>query len=161
MKIEYVKDDIFNTKADCICHGCNKQGIMGSGIALQIKTKYPEAYKAYYSERNNLKLGQCIWVNIPNKYKIINAITQENYGRNKNIVYVSYDAIRKAIKGINRIAKTVKENEKMFNIIGKIEEIAFPKIGAGLANGDWNIIASIIEEESVDFKTLVYIKDIS
>jgi hypothetical protein len=27
--------------------------------------------------------------------------------------------------------------------------IAYPKIGAGLAKGDWNIISSIIEEELV------------
>lgn len=39
--------DIFDTKAQAIGHGVNVLGVMGAGIALQFKTKFPDMYQAY------------------------------------------------------------------------------------------------------------------
>ena len=62
---------------------------------------------------------------------IINAYTQYGYGRDK--VYVDYDAIRSCMREI----KTKYAGKR----------IGLPKIGAGLAGGDWGIISGIIDEE--------------
>ncbi|ESQ88966.1 hypothetical protein ABAC460_14390 [Asticcacaulis sp. AC460] len=35
--------------------------------------------------------------------------------------------------------------------------VAFPKIGAGLAQGDWTIIESLIEDHSRHFQPVVYV----
>jgi len=157
--IETRKGDVLNqtiTKPIFIVHGCNAQGVMGSGIALQIKTKYPEAYLAYKNEKK-LKLGTCIPIAIKNNLTIINAITQEYYGRNPNIRYVDYEAIRSCFHEIDKMAaqfaykalsNTMKQNQHNTspNLIDYLPEIHFPMIGAGLANGDWNIISKIIDE---------------
>ena len=50
MKIEYRKGDLFQTEIKTIVHGCNAQGVMGSGVAKIIRDKYPKAYDRYVAE---------------------------------------------------------------------------------------------------------------
>ena len=157
MKIDYVKGDLFATNIKIIAHGCNAQGVMGSGVAKIIREKYPKAYQRYryqYEERGGLKLGDIITVpcgdrvSDPDNYKIIiNAITQEFYGSDGKR-YVSYDAVAESMKKINQ----------MFEIYG-FEEIAMPKIGAGYGGGEWTVIEAIIESELTNVKPYVYYID--
>lgn len=147
MQIEYIKGDLFQTDVKTILHGCNAQGVMGSGVAKIIRNKYPKAYDRYHNEyklHNHLKLGQVIAVPCGDKI-IINAVTQEYYGRDGRR-YVSYDAVAEAMQTVNRF----------FEVYG-ISEIAMPQIGAGLGGGDWNVIAAIIESELKNVKPYVYI----
>lgn len=144
MKIEYVKGDLLQTELRHIIHGCNSRGVMRSGVAKLIRDKYPQAYQDYYDRYNSngLDLGSIV-VSVQNDNKVIhNAITQENYGRRSDIVYVSYWAIANVFRHIESWG---------------IKAIAMPKIGAGLANGDWNVIEGIIENTLVHTKPYVYV----
>ena len=47
MSVKYVNGDIFDTDCDIIVHQTNCQGVMGHGIALQVKEKYPSVYERY------------------------------------------------------------------------------------------------------------------
>ena len=121
---------------DVIAHGCNCFCTMGRGIALQIKKEFPEAYTADSATRkgDTSKLGD-ISTSVICRYKkpfvIVNAYTQYDYrGPNPN---VDYGAIRNAFR-------LIKER-----FSGK--SLAYPKIGAGLARGDWKVISKIIDEE--------------
>lgn len=155
MKIEYIKGDLFSTKVTTIVHGCNAQGVMGSGVARIIREKYPKAYDRYrkqYEQFNNLVLGHVIAVPCgdriadPENFKIIvNAITQEYFGADGKR-YVSYDAVAESFEKINR-----------FSEVYGITEVALPQIGAGLGGGDWNVIEKIIESELKTVKPYVYI----
>lgn len=155
MQIEYIKGDLFSTKIKTIVHGCNAQGVMGSGVAKIIKERYPKAFDRYrkqYEQFNHLNMGHVIpvpcgdRVNDPDNYKIVvNAITQDFYGRDGSR-YVSYDAVAECMKTINRF----------FEVYG-IDEVAMPQIGAGLGGGDWNVIAAIIESELKNVKPYVYV----
>jgi O-acetyl-ADP-ribose deacetylase (regulator of RNase III) len=146
MKIEYRQGDLFKTEIKTIVHGCNAQGVMGSGVANIIREQYPEAYERYrneYEKHNYLKLGDII--SVPCNYKfIVNAITQEYFGRD-NKRYVSYDAVDDVMVKLN----------KFYDIYG-ISEIAMPKIGAGLGNGSWEVIEAIIENRLDTVKPVVY-----
>jgi len=144
MKIEYVKGDLFTTNIKYIIHGCNAQGVMGSGVAKIIRDRYPEAYQEYrriYDIEGELDLGDVIWAQSNGKW-IGNAITQEFFGRETSR-YVSYDAISNAMWQINKI--------------DGMSEVAMPQIGAGLGGGDWNVIAAIIEAELTNVKPYVYV----
>lgn len=155
MKIEYVNGDLFTTNITTIVHGCNAQGVMGSGVAKTIREVYPKAYERYrkeYELHNHLKLGDVIpvpcgdRVDDPDNYKVIvNAITQDFYGRDGSR-YVSYDAVADCMNKINR-----------FSEVYGITEIAMPQIGAGLGGGDWKVIESIIESELKTVHPVVYI----
>jgi O-acetyl-ADP-ribose deacetylase (regulator of RNase III) len=59
---------------------------------------------------------------------IVNAYTQFNYGTDK--INVDYDAIYKVMVQIDKDFPT--------------QSIGLPRIGAGLAGGDWNHILSIL-----------------
>ena len=125
-----------NGQFEVIIHGCNCFCQMGAGIAKQIKSEYPEAYQEDCKTKkgDKSKLGNYSWKLVTGKYEwkfiIINAYTQYHYGRGIN---ADYNAIRSVFKSIKQNFNTCK--------------IAYPKIGAGMAGGDWNVIKSIIEEE--------------
>lgn len=154
MKIEYVAGDLLSSSESVIAHGCNAQGVMKSGVAKAIREAYPQAYADYHRTYRLawqdgvskapffLALGDVIVTKVSDR-TILNIISQKYYGRDSSVRYVSYDAIAQSMERINGLGYT---------------RVAFPKIGAGLANGNWDVIASIIESYS-DFTPVVYYID--
>jgi O-acetyl-ADP-ribose deacetylase (regulator of RNase III) len=109
---------------------------MGKGIALAIKRRFPEAYDADCATEkgSRQKLGSFSAAKIergPRSFIIVNAYTQFHW-RGAG-VKADYEAIRSAMRGIALEYSDCK--------------IGYPKIGAGLAGGDWSVISTIIEEE--------------
>ena len=121
---------------DFIVHGCNCFCTMGAGIAKGIKAAFPAAYAADLVTRrgDRAKLGTCSVAEVERYVGpliVVNAYTQFDYrGSGPK---VDYDAVRSCFRWI-------KQQHS-----GK--RIGLPKIGAGLAGGDWERIARIIEEE--------------
>jgi O-acetyl-ADP-ribose deacetylase (regulator of RNase III) len=125
-----------NVTAGHIVHGCNAQGVMGSGVALAVKRKFPGAYESYMEQHNSdgLELGRAyLYVASDNLY-VWNAITQEGFGSpTRN---TSYDAIQTCFEEIN-------------SLVGQSlipDEIHIPMIGAARGGGNWEIIREIIEQ---------------
>lgn len=145
--IEYLQGNLLDVTEGIIVHGCNAQGVMGSGVAKAVKEKYPGAFDQYVDDLdkwmdkfqssgyNLLGLISCYHVN--DTLRIASAITQLNYGRHPNKRYVSYDAIDDAFKSIGNFARKDGWN------------IHLPRIGAGLGNGDWDVISEIINCRTV------------
>lgn len=161
MKIKYVHGDLMRCPENFIVHGCNAQGVMGSGVAKLLRDADEEVFSlyrlAYENNGNHLALGSLIFVVSEQIGKVvIDAITQEFYGRDPNTVYVSYDAIRDAMRAIN---DTAKLHPKDAVLPFPVDAVAMPLIGAGLANGKWSIISQIIEEEATHFQPVVYLID--
>lgn len=116
-----------------ILHGCNAQGVMGSGVARAVRDMYPGAFEKYCTDiYNGLKLGQMSWYSSANEPVIASGITQEHYGRDIDTRYVSYDAVDDVMCAVFSAAKALNFNVHM------------PKIGSGLGNGDWTVIEQII-----------------
>lgn len=134
--------NILNGVSDgIVVHGCNAQGKMNSGIAGQIHARFPSVFEDYWRqyESSGLKLGDVV-VCPPNtgegrSFWIANAITQEFYGRDSSIRYVDYNAVRDVFSQVAQIAKANGLT------------VHYPKVGAGLANGQWEVIEKIIETE--------------
>jgi len=139
MTIEYVKGDVLQSDAQFIAQGVNCQGVMKSGIAKQIAERYPTVLKSYQTATSRIMrpeylLGRTQFVKVDEYRTIINCFTQEFYGRAKEVRYVSYDAIDRAMANLFKRLDEVD-----------YDKVAMPKIGAGLGNGDWGIIERIIE----------------
>lgn len=130
--IIYKQGSLLNVTEGIIAHGCNAQGVMGSGIAKQIRDKYPEAYQTYLLQCQSKPglLGSTSLVEVTKTLKVANCITQEFYGRDPKLVYVDYSALCRC----------------MTTLVYQPEDIHIPKIGAGLANGNWLIIEKIIND---------------
>ena len=45
--VNYVKGNLLDSDCDYICHQVNCQGVMGSGIARQIRERWPRVYDGY------------------------------------------------------------------------------------------------------------------
>jgi O-acetyl-ADP-ribose deacetylase (regulator of RNase III) len=123
-----------------IVHGCNCKGVMGSGIAKTVRELYPQAYNVYIQEfqQRGLHLGHITFAKCENDEKwIINAQTQDGCGNDKR--YVNYEAVYKCFEKVRNFACVLQER-------GIVVPIVFPKIGAGLAGGNWMIIETMIKE---------------
>lgn len=141
---------------DIIIHGCNCFNTMGAGIAKSIKQHFPEAYKTDCSTKkgDKGKLGFITkaWIEEYNLW-IINAYTQYDYNISKRPI--NYKALEIAFININRMV----EDLARINFKRKTDfKIGYPKIGAGLAGGDWDIIAPIIDKEleGLDHTLVIY-----
>lgn len=150
--VKYQRGDVLNSGAHIIAHGCNCVGGFGSGVAGQIVKRFPVAAGAYQVKHETMgwKLGDVQFAAAAEDLSttitkwIANCATQqEYYPRNK--VHANYDAIR-----------TCMEKVKKFAML-KNSSIAIPKIGAGLAGGDWIIIEKILEEVFYDYDVTVYV----
>jgi O-acetyl-ADP-ribose deacetylase (regulator of RNase III) len=146
MKIEYRKGNLFDTDITHIAHGCNAQGVMGSGVARIVKEQYFDAYRFYAEQhsKHGLALGDVQFVPANGKV-IINAVTQNLFGKTVNR-YVDYEAVADCMYAINQ----------QLSLIGETH-VAMPQIGAGLGGGDWSVIAAIIESEITDIQPVVYV----
>ncbi len=156
---------------DVIAHGCNCFCTMHAGIAVPMTkafavNKYPlevyshkgnidklgridygsfytkmgEEHRAYAVDKTNDLWESEGWV----KHYAVNAYTQYNYGKNHadgDDKPIDYSALRLCMKKINHVFKGKK--------------VGLPRIGAGLAGGDWNIIQAIIQEELRNCDTTV------
>lgn len=141
MQYKTIKGNLFDylKPGDACVHGCNNQAVMGSGIALEIKNRFPGAYELYHEthKKSGLWLGTIIPYHDNSGKIIINAITQDGYGRDGSR-FVQYDAVAMCFAKI----------AKWFNSIpNPPKTLYFPLIGAGLGGGSWPIISAIILDE--------------
>lgn len=86
MSIKYVKGNLLDFVSwNTILHITNCQGVMGSGVALQIKEEYPQAYNDYKKayDEGKLKLGFFTLTTLSTGKKIINACAQDQFGTDK------------------------------------------------------------------------------
>ncbi len=134
---------------DVIVHGCNCFCTMGAGIAKSIRDNFPEAYQADLKtplgDRKKLGTYSLADINRNDKvFTIINGYTQYEFSGHGPLV--DYVAVK------NLFAR-IKKN------FGH-KRIGYPKIGAGLAKGDWEVISGIINTElqGEDHTLIKYIK---
>lgn len=150
---------------EVITHGCNCLSNMGAGIAPQMAKAFGvDKFEMELWGPNIQKLGCIDWQimvlgenNIWNiedhknnrnepTIAVVNSYTQFRYGRNhKDGISkpLDYEALALCMRKINYVFR------------GK--HIGLPKIGAGLAGGDWNQIKKIIQTELKDMKVSVVI----
>lgn len=120
-----------------VCHQVNCQGVMGAGLAKQIRTRFPQVFDQYVKACFNATqasdlLGRVQIVPVIKEagYSIANIFGQNRYGRNG--CYTDYDALRKAFREIGRCE-------------GAVIRIPF-KMGCGLGGGHWPTVLQIIRE---------------
>ena len=130
-------------EVNVIAHQCNCQNQMGKGIAPLIKRAFPEAWDV---DERTIKGDECKLGNLTvaksGDVTVFNLYGQYHYGRDKQ--YTDYNALRSALK----IMATY--------LIRPYDKVGLPLIGCGLADGDWNVVSKIIEEELEGFDVTIY-----
>jgi O-acetyl-ADP-ribose deacetylase (regulator of RNase III) len=137
------------TKTGFIIHGCNDKGVMGSGVAAGVRTRFPDAHRIYMDAAKADMLIQgtnTIWRENYNTW-IVNAVTQTLGGP----LPLNYDALRLCFKNCLQYMYMLEIFEG--RVSGSIP-LNFPKIGAARAGGDWAKIVTIINEELTSIEQL-------
>ena len=140
---------------DVIAHGCNTFCTMGSGIAKEIKKCIPKMYaedlKTEKGDRT--KLGSYTLA-VMNEGKLagFNLYTQYGYnGRRMGIRDLNYNALYDSLAAMRDCLQRHTDGFMSDYKIG------LPKIGAGLAGGDWKIIETMIESVLHDCDVTIYV----
>lgn len=138
-----IKGDITFVTHGIICQQVNTKGVMGAGLAFQLKTKWPVIYADYdlAYRRQELRLGSVVYTNIVQKdfkLQVASLCAQLDYGNVKGMRYTSYKAFAECLE------KLVIWHAACLQ--GKLP-VYFPyKIGCGLAGGEWAVVKPLIEE---------------
>ena len=143
--VKIIKGDLLQTDCEIIVHQVNCQGVMGSGVAKQIKAKYPKVFEIYKQVCDTTNpLGKLLRVptNDDKTQWIYNLFTQDKYGRDK--CHTDYEALQNCF---NEISEFNKPNRR----------IAMPyKIGCGLGGGDWDRVYKMIKDTFTDYEVILY-----
>lgn len=133
-----IKGDLLSATEDAIGHGCNCRKTMGSGVAKALRAKWPEVYAADYDFNDfdgRNRIGSFSTVNVDGK-QIYNIYTQVDY-MPRNVDHFQYEGFK---IGLAKVFMDMKKHG--------LKTLALPKIGAGLAGGNWDKIEGIVKEVS-------------
>jgi O-acetyl-ADP-ribose deacetylase (regulator of RNase III) len=149
--LSFVKEEKGNlllSPVDIIGHQVNGLGIMGAGLAKQIKTNYPEVFMSYQQlcwkhHKSQSTLGICQIVNTKDGKHIANLFGQHKLSRSKKMT--NETALLTALTTLKREAAANQWS------------VGLPYgLGAGLAGGNWNEIRALIEEAFIDWPVVIY-----
>ncbi|MDZ4708053.1 MAG: macro domain-containing protein [Saprospiraceae bacterium] len=131
--IHFVKGNIFDSKTEALVNAVNTVGVMGKGIALEFKNRYPENYKMYKTacDDRTLKIGNVLSVKEGDGKTIINFPTKQHWKDASEYHYIKL--------GLRALKENIQEH--------KIKSIALPALGCGLGGLKWDTVKSMIESE--------------
>lgn len=116
-------DYVLEKDGRILLHVCNNKGVMGSGVAKEIRERIPEAFEAY--RKSYSELGTTTSCG-----KVINMVAQDGYG--KGIRHLNYGALARCLL----IASMQKS---------RVEFVVPYKMGADRAGGDWEIVKEMLD----------------
>ncbi|MBW4619270.1 MAG: macro domain-containing protein [Cyanosarcina radialis HA8281-LM2] len=138
--IQYLIGDATNPIGEgkkLIVHICNGVGTWGAGFVLALSKKWQEPereYRAWYKSGNDFALGKTQFVRVEDNIFVANLIGQSGIRRQKSgSPPVRYAAIETGLIEVARFTNSHRAS------------IHMPRIGCGLAGGDWQIIEKIID----------------
>ena len=125
--------DIFKSQCEALVNPVNTKGVMGKGLALAFKTKYPAHFENYKRACQNgeMTTEKVLAYQEINGPMIICLATKANWKDSSKIEYVS--------AGLDDLVKQIET----FGI----RSIAIPKLGCGLGGLDWNKVRPLIVEK--------------
>lgn len=140
--IEYIEGNIFNSPAQVIVNTVNTIGVMGKGLALSFKKRYPKMFEAYKRacDKHQLTIGKLMLYYAPDHW-ILMFPTKENWRNPSKLEYLE--------AGLHKFVNTYAEKG--------ITSIAFPKLGCGNGELSWNDVKPVMEKYLKQLPITVYI----
>lgn len=148
--IEYKRGDILTEDAEALVNTVNCVGVMGRGVALQFKKKFPENFKAYAAacKRNEVQPGKmfvCETGEFNPRY-IINFPTKRHWRGKSRMEDIE--------SGLDALVDTIRKHD--------IRRVALPPLGSGLGGLEWEDVRGHIESalgSLADVHVVVFVPD--
>ncbi len=140
--IAYIQGDIFESPAQVIVNTVNTVGVMGKGLALSFKQRYPQMFDRYRiaCEKKLLTIGKLMLFYEPDHWLLLFP-TKENWRNPSRLDYIE--------KGLMKFVSSYADKN--------ITSIAFPKLGCGNGELDWNDVRPLMEHYLKKLPIDVYI----
>ena len=141
MEIIYKNGNLLDAQTTVIGHQVNCQGVMGSGVAKQIRDKWPLVFSNYQVKCQSpiSPLGDVLFVKVSDDQYIANIFGQYNYGTSGE-KYTSYDALDIAF---SRLKYTMVENN--------FKSLAIPyKMSSDRGGADWDVVLALLNSAFKD-----------
>ena len=155
--ITYVRGNIFDSKAGLLVNPVNCVGVMGAGLALQFKQRFPEMFQDYKTlcNKSEIQPGKPIFLTM--KQGIVHPLPHiclfptKNHWKNSSLIIdieMGLDSFRKYQDG----------NQYMSDYI-RHKSAAFPKLGCGLGGLSWEKVKPLMEHYlgNLDMEIEIYV----
>lgn len=132
--IRYLTGNLLDAEADALVNTVNTVGVMGKGIALQFKERFPVNFKAYKKACANGELhpGTLLVTHeqtLNGEKVIINFPTKTDWKRKSEYTYIE--------TGLSELARLIQTVP--------IHRVALPPLGCGNGGLDWTIVRPLME----------------
>lgn len=145
--IYYKTGNLLDSEAQALVNTVNTVGVMGKGIALQFKNRFPNNFKEYSIACKNktLSIGKLLVTEeetlLDGKKIIINFPTKTHWRYPSKYEYIE--------AGLQELIRVIKERN--------IKSIAIPPLGSGHGGLDWQKVKNLINHCLVDLDLDIYI----
>lgn len=132
MPIEYCEGNLMESACEAIVNTVNCIGVMGKGIALKFKQRYPEVFRAYNSacRRGEVRVGQVHCLRASDGKLVINFPTKEHWRNSSRIEWIE--------EGMRDLVRAVRAHE--------VKSLAMPRLGCGNGGLDWDDVHPVVVE---------------
>lgn len=129
------RGNLFDTHAAAIGHGVNVRGVMGAGIAVEFKKRFPKNYKAYHNAcvTGLFRAGET-YIYQDNGIYVTNIAAQDQPGANATYKYLMTAALDAALELTDFYDQSL---------------LAIPQIGCGIGGLEWNGVEYILKAVEV------------
>ncbi|PUZ24339.1 O-acetyl-ADP-ribose deacetylase (regulator of RNase III), contains Macro domain [Chitinophaga costaii] len=133
--MEYLKGNLFDANTQALVNTVNTVGVMGKGIALQFKERFPVNYNQYITayKKGILQIGKLLVVKeqtIEGERIIVNFPTKTEWYLKSKYSYIE--------DGLKELVKVIEAEG--------IESIALPPLGCGNGGLKWEKVKVMIEK---------------
>lgn len=140
--MKFITGNLLNAKTQAIVNTVNTVGVMGKGIALQFKERFPQNYKAYKDacKKGLVVTGKMFVFNesdlLNNNKIIVNFPTKEEWYRKSQYSFIE--------EGLKDLVKVIKDNN--------ITSISIPPLGCGNGGLKWDKVKAMMIKYLGDLK---------
>nr|WP_315468499.1 macro domain-containing protein [uncultured Undibacterium sp.] len=145
--IEFVSGDFFEFDADIMINTVNCVGVMGAGVALAFKKRFPEMFDDYVKKcrAGTIRPGSpSVWIQkdmISKEVEIINFPTKDNWKNPSEYQYID--------DGLEWLSAYLEDkNEKV---------VTLPALGCGHGGLDWSRVRSMISDRLQSSPARIYV----
>lgn len=141
--LEFVQGDMFESPVDILVNTVNCVGVMGAGVALAFKQRYPEMFREYkrLCEHNNIVPGKMhVWHPLGSEW-VINFPTKRHWKDQSR-----YDDIEAGLDDLHSYLRS----------LGPVT-VAMPALGCGHGGLDWARVSTMIRSRLQDLEARIFV----
>jgi O-acetyl-ADP-ribose deacetylase (regulator of RNase III)/uncharacterized protein YwgA len=127
--VRILEGDLLKSNMHALVNTVNTVGVMGKGVALAFKKRYPDMYQDYVRrcERGEVRLGEP-YVYRADDHLIVNFPTKEHWR--------SVSRLQDIVDGLDYLERHYKE--------WQIKSLAVPPLGCGNGQLEWRVVGPIL-----------------